>query len=487
MSLGKVIQSSFWLYVSGIISSFVGYFYWLLASRFVHPSIVGDAAAIIASVYLITSASSLGISYGATRMLGQAHSSNDRKGLSIVFTSAFITNLALSTFAALFIAIMGTFVGLTQLAIPFITVLVLLHSVPIVAHTLYYATLKTHIIALSAILSALVRLTLGILLLYIGTDFVGVMLTFIIGGAVEDAMLLLASRRTVSATKPSLYIIKESIRQGLPSWIPSLILTAGNQLGVIGVYGLTGATQAGTYYIAFQISQIVYTLPLSLLGLMFPVLSGMSDGRKRFASKAIRLTSVIIAPLAAVVIAFPYIPLSLLGTFYVEASFTLQLLMIGCLVAPISYGFNSLIYAYGHYRYVTLLGLATNVPRVALYPILVALYGNNGAALAYISGLFVALFAVYFMARHIGYTVGWGSSLIFAAIPSSIALVMMFLNINWIIGTLVILAVSLFAYARLNLLTKSDLAEVSSAFLSRKQLDQLYPYAKYVLEVLYGR
>ncbi len=487
MSLNRVIRGSFWLYISGIVSSFVGYLFWLLASQFVHPSIVGDAAAIIALASLITSISSLGISSGATRMFGQAYGSNDRKGLSAVFASAFITSLAVSGSAALFISVIGTLIGLTQFTIPFITALFLLGSIPPVANALYNATLKTHIIALSTILATLARLALGLLLLYAETGFMGVMLAFIIAGMVQDVILLLASRRTVSATKPSLHLAKESIRQGLPSWVPSLVLTAGTQLGVIGVYGLAGATQAGTYYIAFQISQIVYTLPLSLLGLMFPILSGMRDGRKRSTSRSIRLTSVIIAPLAAVVIAFPYVPLSLLGASYVEASFTLQLLMIGCLVAPISYGFNSLIYAYGHYRYVTLLGFSTNVPRIALYPILVALYGNNGAALAYISGLFVALFAVYFMARRIGYAIDWNSSLLFAVIPSSVALAMIFLNINWIIGTLVILAISMFAYARLNLLSKSDLAEVSSAFLSRKQLDQLYPYAKYILEVLYSR
>jgi len=487
MYLHHIIRGSFWLYVSGIVSSFVGYLFWLLASQFVHPPIVGDAAAVVALASLITSISSLGISSGATRMFGRAYGSDDRKGLSAVFVAAFLTNLIISASAALFIAILGTFIGLTQFAIPFMTVLVLLGSIPVVTNALYNATLRTHIIALSTILSALARLALGIFLLYAETGFMGVMLAFVIAGIVQDAVLLLAARRAVSVTKPSLYLAKESIRQGLPSWIPSLVLTAGSQLGVIGVYGLTGATQAGTYYLTFQISQIIYTLPLSLLGLMFPVLSGMSDGRKRSASRAIRLTSVIIAPLAAVVIASPYVPLSLLGSSYVDSSFTLQLLMLGCLVAPISYGFNSLIYAYGHYRYVTMLGLATNVPRIALYPVLVAFYGNNGAALAYISGLFVALFAVYFMAHRIGYIVDWNSSLLFAAIPSSVALAMMFLNINWIIGASVILTVSMFAYARLNLLTKSDLAEVSSAFLSRKQLDQLYPYAKYVLEVLYGR
>jgi hypothetical protein len=67
---------------------------------------------------------------------------------------------------------------------------------------------------------------------------------------------------------------------------------------------------------------------------MFPVLSGMEDGRKRASARAVRLTSAIIAPLAGVVIAYPYVPLSMMGPSYVASSFALQLLAVGCFAAP---------------------------------------------------------------------------------------------------------------------------------------------------------
>jgi len=41
-------------------------------------------------------------------------------------------------------------------------------------------------------------------------------------------------------------------------------------------------------------------------------------------------------------------------------------------------------------------------------------------------------------------------------------------------------------FARLGLVTRADLAELSSALLSTKRLGQVYPYARYVLKVLYG-
>jgi O-antigen/teichoic acid export membrane protein len=52
MSLNRVHRSSLWLYASGITSSFLGYLYWLLASGFVPPSAIGDAAFIVGNCLL---------------------------------------------------------------------------------------------------------------------------------------------------------------------------------------------------------------------------------------------------------------------------------------------------------------------------------------------------------------------------------------------------------------------------------------------------
>jgi len=96
------------------------------------------------------------------------------------------------------------------------------------------------------------------------------------------------------------------------------------------------------------------------------------------------------------------------------------------------------------------------------------------------------LVAVLLMSRRIGYSVGWGASAVFAGIPAALSLALVYSGLHWVIGTAIILAVSLFAYARLGLVTRADLNEITSAFLSRGQLDKISPYAKYVLEVLYG-
>jgi len=486
MSLNRVIRGSIWLYVSSIVFTFFGFIYWLMASRFVPSSVVGAAGSVIGIATIISSIFSLGISYGATRMFGRAWGDNDHQSLSKYFASITALCVAINVAVAIVILLMGTAFGFTQSEIPYIAVLIVLNALPLIPSALFNSTLKTEVIAMSLIISSLLRLVIGVALLYMGTGFLGVIMANVVSGVAQTVIYFAMIHGTVSLFRPAFQPAKESLKTGIPYWIPSVVSASGSWLGVISVNSISGAAQAGTYLMAFNISNIIYGIPLYLLGLMFPVLSGMKDNRKRATSNAVRLTSAVIAPLAAVLIAYPYVPLSLLGASYLSASGALQILMIGCFAYPISAGFNSLIYAYGKYRYVTILGLATTLPQFLLYFLLVGIWGNNGAALSYIIGLFVALVVVLLLSRRVGYSVGWGASLIFAAIPSALAVMLIFVHLFWVIGTVIIIAVSFFAYAKLGVVTRSDLTEVSTAFLSRKRLDSIYPYARYILNVLYG-
>lgn len=112
------------------------------------------------------------------------------------------------------------------------------------------------------------------------------MAAYIVESVASDLIYFYKLRGVIKFMKPSLEPIKEVIKAGIPSWIPSLLTTAGTWLGVLGIYGLAGSNQTGNYYIAFMIASVLYSLPSSFLSLMlFPVLSGMDDGRKRATNK----------------------------------------------------------------------------------------------------------------------------------------------------------------------------------------------------------
>jgi O-antigen/teichoic acid export membrane protein len=294
VSLNRVIRGSFWLYVSGISSNFIAYIYWLLASKFVEPTAIGDAAAILGVVSIITGFFGFGISSGATRMFGRANGQGDLKSLSSYFSSTLLVSLAIQLIVAALVFLLGGFFNLVRLDAFFIAVLIAIGGWPYIMSALFSSILRTGAIALAAIVSTLLRLTLGIALLYAGTGFLGIMLAFIMTDVAYDAILLYLCRRVISFQRPSMAPVKEALKTGIPNWLPGLISTAGTWLGILGIHSLSGSYETGTYYIAFMISQIVYSLPLSFLGLMFPVLSGMEDGRKRATNRSVRLTLAII-------------------------------------------------------------------------------------------------------------------------------------------------------------------------------------------------
>lgn len=486
MSLNKVIRSSLWLYISGIVGNFLGFVYWLVATRFVGAAVIGDAAAVVGIVTVVNSVFSLGISSGLTRMVGQALGRGDRESAGVHLVSSLALAVLLSAVSALLVYLFSGFFSIPDFQVPYLTVLILLYSSLPVLQAYYNASLRTSVIALTSMASSLMRVVLGLLLLYMGWSFAGVMAAYLISYAAQNVGMFLALRGKVRPRPPSWRSAVEAVRSGLPSWIPSLISTAGSWFGVLGIYGISGNLEAGTYYVAFVIAGIVFSLPLSLLGLMFPVLSGMEDGRKRAIDRAILLTSAVVAPLAAAVMAYPRVPLSLLGEAYVSSSLALQILLIAAFFSPIPSGFNSLIYAYGRYRDVTILGLAYNIPRLALYPILVSAWGDSGAALAYVSGFIVATIAVAAMSGKVGYRVNWKGSVLASAAPLAIASAVWLLRAPWYIGGPAILAISALFYARSGIVKKSDLKEISSAFVSKGRMEQFQPYVRYLLAVLYG-
>ena len=43
MSIGEVVRGSAWLYIGALFFSFLGFFFWLIASLFVNPDVIGNA------------------------------------------------------------------------------------------------------------------------------------------------------------------------------------------------------------------------------------------------------------------------------------------------------------------------------------------------------------------------------------------------------------------------------------------------------------
>lgn len=465
-----------------------------MAAAFVLPQAIGSVAAIIAVQNLVVTFLSLGVPVGLRRFIGASRGKKDDRELVSCLVTSFKLLLVLNvpfTILMIVVAFFGCSISsLTSGELYVIVLLILLNFWPVVLVSVFNSILRTGVTARAEVISAIVKLIIGSLLMYYGFNSVGLVWGFIAASFTVDSILVYHTLRLLKKLgvnrERQRNQVKDLVKSGLPSWIPYTLTVLGQSIGVLGIYGVIGGFETGLYYVAFVVASVIYTLPASIGVLMLPVLSGMEHEREEMASRAIRLSLAVTAPLALVFALYPFLPFALLGSTYAPASPILVILMLGALLYPIAVGYESYIYAIGKYVHVTVLGLTVNLSRLLLYTSLIPNLGGVGAAISYSAGLLFGLVPIVVSARLLRYKLGWvrcGGTIL---IPTLLAVVFLILPIPWILGIPSLTVLSLIVYTRLGIITRMDLREIFQAFMSEKSIKRLSRYATPFLRVVFG-
>ena len=494
MALSGVLRGSVWLSLSSILTNFFGFIYWLLISPLVSPATVGKAVTILAIESLILSTLSLGIPTGIMRFLGRGIGCQDPIMLGKYLYSLLIFIFGLNlTSGTLFLGLgLAKVIPLDIDSILFISILIFvgMNGWPLILVAFFNSILKTENVAITQFITGLSRILIGVPLVYLGLDFLGIMLGYIIAAAGNSLILLLLAKREIQKLGAKFSIssraIKESIEAGLATWIPSILALAGQWLGVLGLSGFAGSYETGIYFIGYAITTGLLALPMNIVSLMFPVLSGMKDGRERAMGEAVRVSSAIMYPLTFMLIAYPAFIPSFLGESYLFASTPIMILATGFLLAPLVNGYTYYAYALGRYREVILIGLAGNIPRIVLYTLLIGKLAETGAAISFSIGFLSSLLAVIPLAKKTGYNLNIKEAAKSLSIPLTLSIPTLALKLHPLLGITLILAASYIAYMRLKIIYKKDLADLAAALLSRKALANLPPYLRPILKILCG-
>jgi O-antigen/teichoic acid export membrane protein len=337
------------------------------------------------------------------------------------------------------------------------------------------------------VISSTARLIIGIPLVLIGLKAMGITLGYLIPLIVTFGIYTMFSMKwgLIGRLKIS-WGYGELLKSGAVSWIPGLAATLGASLGVVAVFGYQGSFQAGLYFIAYAVASIILAIPSSLLGIMFPVLSGMKDGRKRTAWRAIKISLAITAPIATALAVYGNVVLGLFRPEYSGAWLVLIILLAGVAPDAIISGVNILAYAYGMYGLVLAIGLAMNIPRVLFYLTLTPIWGGNGAASAFLMGTISGVCLAAFIAKRIKLRVNWYETGIVLSAPFIIGTSIYFTHIPWFIGIIVILTLPTIIYVRLKIISKEDVRDLAEAFLPKKILNIGIQKFGWVLEILFS-
>jgi O-antigen/teichoic acid export membrane protein len=446
MSKQEVGKGAAYLYLETISAMFGGYLFWLTMSKITTPDVIGASSTLISIVTIFVSVVMLGIPTGVQRFLGKSYLT-DQVDTANVFIKASLLMLSLSICgAALAIFVFRDWIySAFGSDISLVLVSILLLGSTIVAtlfRSVLVASLKTKILALVMIISTAGKFLVGVILVLLGTGIVGLtigysiyhMIASILLGAVIITTLKFSRKRLGSSSISLKETSKDLLRASSVAWIPFIITTIGLQAGTILVFGSLGAEQAGVYFIAFSIMNAIMSAMYSLFTIAYPVLSGMTDGRKRFAWKITKLAIFLSLPLSSCFIFYSEDIMEILGKEYVQAAEALQILLLSMLPVAVFTGVNSLVYAYGNYRQVLLIGLASSIPRTVLYFVFVPLYGSSGAAMGFTIGSIAGFIVAALIARRIGMKLVWKEITAIFVIPLGIAFIFNYLQINYILG-----------------------------------------------------
>ena len=456
------------LFIETAFSMIFGYIFWVILSRFATPEIVGTSSTVISLSTIFITVVAMGIPNGLQRFLGKSFSERKLENAKVLTNaSLLLTTIGIVICCVLILLGNNWFDETFRIDFKLLIVVILLigtYSITNLFRFVVIASLNTKKLPVIMIASSIVKQVVAVLLVMIGTGALGATIGYAFFPILSSLFLsILVLTIFKSAKGKPEVVFKRSLKDilvaSVVSWIPTIIYTVGLHLGQIMVFRTHGANQAGVYFIAFSIAGAISAVMLVLLTITYPALSAMHDGRKRLAWRVTKISLIIAMPLASAIIFSSKEIMQLFGKSYIDGSFSLEILLLSMVPTAVMTGVNTLVYSYGNYRQVLVIGLSSNIPRAALYFILVPIYGGVGAAISFTAGSISGFILSIIIAKQIGMKIFWKDLALILLIPMGFAFILSHFEINYIAVIAITLITSYMLFLRVGIVTRIDVQD----------------------------
>jgi O-antigen/teichoic acid export membrane protein len=462
----RIEKSALNLYLTALVGSSLGYVYWIIASRLIGPEGIGLLSSALGLSIMLVNLASLGIPLGIQRLLGKSLSENDMSSFAHYFRSGFvIISAGTAVVAAGIFLAWYSFDSLLSLELLVLCMILLPQSFLNIVRSPFVAMQNTRPLLVVTLASNAGKLALGTALMLLGLGIYGAVAGYFVlfvGSTIGLIFILLrlVPRQAVS----KLGNIRQVVSSGMPSWLPGTISAIGSQLGVVAVFGLQGASEAGIYFIAFSIMNFILAIPQSLIGALFPALSGKIQDPAKATSRTLVLSIAISLPIMSFVTVHSTDVLSIFGEQYEGASFTLVILALSIVPYTIHAGIDAYFYARGKYRMAIVMGVLSEIPKVALYLALIPIFSGEGAAYSYVIGVVIGGIVSALVAVRTKTEINWKLLGMLTAVTGIVSYAVYVSSVPWYLGLVISFIIIPILYTRLKLVTRKEISELLEVF-----------------------
>lgn len=325
----RLVANSFFIALSNASMGLLGFAFWVIAAHLYPPEQVGLATTLVSASILIGYASLLGFNSTFVRYLPRSAQRDDEinTGLAMVFVGALVIGtgymLAVPSFAPQL-----EFLRTRPLETAAIVLFVAFGAVNLVTDAVFVAFRAAHYnVIVDGLLQGTVRLILPIAFVGLGAFGLFASVGVAAAAAVTASILFMALRLSYRPRLHiSLVVLKRIARFGAANYVADMFTMAPIVVMPLAVLHSRGAAEAGYFYLALSITNMLYAVSIAISQSLFAEGSHRPGGLRPLARRAVKLQAYALV-LSVLVILGAHRVLLVFGSGYARHGTTTLILL----------------------------------------------------------------------------------------------------------------------------------------------------------------
>jgi O-antigen/teichoic acid export membrane protein len=389
-------RNAIYLMGDSVITSALGFVFWVVAARFYAEGDVGMASTIISALGLLAIASTLGFSVGLIRFLPESRGEEYSRIINSCFTLSGILALVLAVIFILGLDVWLPSLNFLKSDMLFVFVFMiftLTWTFSILLNSLYISARRSEYVFIkNSMMASTLKLSLLVILSYLAVNltFSNIYYSWAVAAllaVIFSAYLFI--KKTGSSYKPRISLEKDSIS-------PLMRYSAGNYIATffyqipllvlpLMLTNILGTHITAFFYLTWMMANLLFIIP-SAVGTS--LLSEMSHEESRYEENIKKASKFITLLLIPGIILFLLVGDTLLlifgSSYSANASFALKIFAISSIPLAINSVYITVKNAKKQVRYVILVNAATALSTLLVSYLVMGTYGLNGIAVTWL-------------------------------------------------------------------------------------------------------